>query len=459
MRIVCGLKNGAVLQRETNNLCRCFFEAEAEGKVSSSLGNVVPLGEDRYELCGIPVGGPYEIKLSDDKNEVCVKEIYVGDVWVLAGQSNMEGAGKMREKQLREEENPVPTVRAYYMNESWDTARPQLHQLWESADPWISEFSRKNYRESPWGMDHPEVQRNGVGPGLYFALEMQRRTGGVPQGLIPCGIGGSSLEQWKPDTPCNYYAAMKRRFRECGGNIQGVFCYQGESQTYKEGCESFVSDMQTLVGAMRRDFQNPELPFVQVQIHKYHGAPKEADLWWTRIRELQRTLDQQIERLATVYSADCGTDDLIHLSGESQEEVGKRAAEAMNFLITGTGAGSPQFAYFEIVQDEYEPFRVNIQITYRNIVNGLHSKGVASGFSLLEKPDGEPIREIARQHLGKNTVRLQVELDPEKIEEYYVCYGYGNTYYCNITDGAGRSIPAMGPLKIQDYLRTSHQVR
>lgn len=453
MKILYGIKDGAVLQREENNLCKCYFKAECEGMLRSTVGKIQSLEDSVYELSGIPVGGPYEIGLQDDAGELCLHDIYVGDVWILAGQSNMEGAGRMRQRQYEYEKHPVCSVRAYYMNESWDTARPQLHQLWESIDACIRDPYRKSRLESPWRREYPDVQRDGVGPGLYFALEMQRRSDGVPQGVIPCGIGGSNLEQWRPDTADNLYAAAKRRFHACGGNVKGVFWYQGESQTWYGGCASFVSDMKALVAAMRRDFKNPVLPFVQVQINKYHAAVKESDRPWIMIREMQRTLERQIDHLATVYSMDCGLDDLIHLSSESQEIIGARAAEAMDLMVNGSGVPSPQFDAFEIVQDDYVPFRVNIMVRYRNIVGGLHAPGVPYGFSILDKEDGEPIREISRTELGEDAIRLKVEINPEQIEDYYVCYGYGNTYYCNITDGAGRSIPGMGPLRIKDYLK------
>ena len=425
-----GIKNGAVLQRDDNNVCRCYFQAESVGTLRVDMGQVTNLSNNQYVLTGIPVGGPYDIILLDEESEVQLHDIYVGDVWILAGQSNMEGAGKMRQSQYELEQNPISTIRAYYMNEKWGIAKPQLHQLWESIDSCIREPFVEYRLNSPWKTAHPDKQVDGVGPGMYFAMEMQRRNNGVPQGVIPCGVGGSNLDQWKPNTTDNLYAAMKRRFHECGANVRGVFWYQGESQAHMSGVVNFVSDMQNLVESIRKDFRNVELPFVQVQINCYRGGNQDGDICWTKIRELQRTLDEHIEHLTTVYSVDCGLDDLIHLSSQSQEKIGARAAEAMH----------------------YAPFRANIKIHYSNIVGGLTSQGVPFGFSILEKEDGEPIREIARIDLEGDSLRLVVELDPAKMEDYYVCYGYGNTYYCNITDEAGRSIPAMGPLRIKDYL-------
>lgn len=450
MRIICGLKNGAVLQRDKEDFCKCYFTAEVKGVLQSSFGKVIKDGEQRYILTGIGVGGPYTIQLFDEESSVLLTDIYVGDVWLLGGQSNMQGFGKLREKHVAYDENPIPSIRAYYMNENWGMAKTQLHQLWESADACISTLYRNDRKKSLWREEYPAFQNNGVGPGLYFAKVMQTKTNGVPQGVIPCGVGGSGLQQWKPNGEDNFYLAAKRRFYECGSQIKGIFWYQGESQAYLEGCKSFVSDMQELIDAFRKDFEDERLPFVQVQINKYVKAD---GLYWMKVRELQRTLENYIPYLATVYSNDCELDDLIHLSSESNEKIGRRAAEEMWRLVSGEGVPSPAFDGFEIVQDDYAPFWVNIIVHFKNVIGSLQAEGVPSGFGLTLSEDGRQEREIVRVYLYDTSVRIKVEIFPEKIEDYYVCYAYGNDYYCNITDGEGRCLPAFGPLRIKEYLK------
>lgn len=449
MKISYGLKNGAVLQRDEQGYCKCYFKADTVGKLVSSIGEVVKQNEELYLLRNIPVGGPYEITLSDEEGTCTFTDIYVGDLWLLGGQSNMEGAGKWRDRQREYDENPAVSIRAYYMNECWGPAKSQLHQPWESKDECICGRYREDRKKSLWAEEFPPIQKDGVGPGLFFAREMQDKSK-VPQGVIPCAVGGASLDDWKPGSGNNFYAAALRRFRECGRCVRGVFWYQGESQAGEEGCQSFVADMKELVSAMRRDFDEPHLPFVQVQINNFVRG---EDLPWMKIRELQRTLDQHIPQLATVYSVDCQRDDLIHLSSEAQENIGKRAAEAMHLLLTGEGDPSPDLDYLEIVPDDFVPFWSNIIVHYKNVAGGLKAAGVPSGYELLQGESASPAKEIARLCIGEDFVRIKVEMTPEQIKEYFLCYAYGNSFYCNITDGAGRSIPAFGPLKIKDYVR------
>ena len=149
MKIVCGLKSGGLLQRDKNDVCLCYFTAEARGEIKSTMGEIIQNEGGRYALTGIPVGGPYSVTLSDEESSVTFEDMYVGDLWMLAGQSNMEGAGKVREPQLAYDKNPIESIRAYYMNESWGVAKSLLHQLWESADECIYSFYRNSRKAGP----------------------------------------------------------------------------------------------------------------------------------------------------------------------------------------------------------------------------------------------------------------------------------------------------------------------
>ena len=53
-------------------------------------------------LTGIPVGGPYSLFI----NSEIYNNIYVGDVWILAGQSNMEGHGRLSQEDKFYKKNP-----------------------------------------------------------------------------------------------------------------------------------------------------------------------------------------------------------------------------------------------------------------------------------------------------------------------------------------------------------------
>ena len=143
MKILNGINDGMVMQRGTaTNECDILLSLECDGETAAKYdGKAVSLTRegDNWRLTGIPVGGPYTLTISDKNGEVDFDNIYVGDVWILAGQSNMEGAGLMTDAEYAYESNPDMSVRAFYLDDSWDFARAQLCEQWKNADRAIAE--------------------------------------------------------------------------------------------------------------------------------------------------------------------------------------------------------------------------------------------------------------------------------------------------------------------------------
>src|SRR5882724_11981612 len=93
------LQSYQVLQRDANNKAYVYLE---DG-----------------QMLELSVGGPYTIGDAHD--------VLVGDLWVLAGQSNMEGVGD-----LVDIEKPSPFVHSLQSREEWAVAEEPLHWLGES---------------------------------------------------------------------------------------------------------------------------------------------------------------------------------------------------------------------------------------------------------------------------------------------------------------------------------------
>ena len=109
------------------------------------------------------------------------------DVYKRQGQSNMEGVGW-----LTPEDRAFTgrdTVRALYMTDEWGVANHPLHELWKAVDKVHTDVL------GPGDPAHIVVRQ--VGPGLEFALQMERYFG-VPQGVLCCAHGGTAMEHWDP---------------------------------------------------------------------------------------------------------------------------------------------------------------------------------------------------------------------------------------------------------------------
>lgn len=353
----------------------------------------VRAGEFECVLSGIPVGGPYTVLIRvGNEKAIVVRDVLVGDVWILGGQSNMEGLGLRKDATV-----PHPRVRAFYMDDHWGVAKEPIHQLSIAVDP--------VHLDLCGGVPMNRHSSLGAGPGIAFGRRLAERSG-VPQGLICCAHGGASMDQWSPDlkdrSGKSLYSAMLRRVWKNGGRVAGVVWYQGCSDTISdETCAAYTDKMIRMVSEMRKDLRSPGLPFVMAQISRMTNAPwtgtdeSESALsaaavrGWNSIRDQQRRLSDRIRRLAVVPTIDLPLADFIHLSGRGQEILGHRLAEAAWTLMKGKN-GQPAPISVRSMRGVLDlslgcPVH-NLEVTFNNVVGSLRSEGLASGFTLT---DGE----------------------------------------------------------------------
>lgn len=457
MNIIKGLKSGAVLQRNDRDVCEITFSGEFAGDPVASPGKIVKVSDSTWKLTDIFVGGPYELTIRDERDTVTFTDIYVGDLWLLAGQSNMEGAGHVTAEDRALASTPCAWIRAYYMNDEWAPAKPILHHLHLSKDvahknAWSGYIESIKEHKITVNDLPPSEPKRAVGPGLYFAKKMFALTG-VPQGVIPAAVGGAPIGMWLPSGEENYYSAACRRIEETGNNIKGVFWAQGEgnpnADVYPDQIESIRSDLCKRLGVR-------VIPWVQLQSFKctLNINDENAAQVWSRFREMQRTMPYHTEMLSTVATNDLELDDCIHLSSDSQKTAGCRGAMAMQYLLTGKGHAQPNVGNIYLKRFSILPEKVTeVHIGYENVVGNLRANGVPCGFSYRRcGDDSRPsAHNLCRIRTEQNEIVLRIEIPLEELMDYEIWYGYGNDFYCNITDEANRAIPSMGPILIREW--------
>ncbi len=397
-------------------------------------------------LKGLPAGGPYDVAVRVIARDgtvldtADVVDVLVGDVWVLGGQSNMHGVGL-----LADAEPPHPLVRAYQVNDTWIVAQDCIHDM--------SVANARIHIQLCGGKRPPPNARVGVGPGVSFARRMMDLTG-VPQGVISCAHGGTSMDQWDPAKKrlkdASLYGAMIERFRRNGARVAGAVWYQGESDTNPESAPHYGRKMKRMVAAMRKDFADPQLPFAIVQIGRVAGWAQPAQ-GWNSVQDQQRRLALEVPRLATVPSIDLDLDDLIHISGRDQRRLGRRLAEAMHAVVTPRSRhAAPPPIRLRKVRLESIPGTVQSQITleYDNVSGSLRAPGRPTGFEVTMGSQAYPC--IFRTDVEGDCVRLLCNRLPADLADKHVHYGFGHDPYCNITDAADRSLPVMGPIPIAE---------
>lgn len=174
------ISNGMVLQRDVPLKIWGWADPSEKVKVEF-LGKTYRAKADKrgnwkIELPAIAAGGPYTMTV----NELEVKDILMGDVWLCSGQSNMElmvyRVLDLFQKEIEQTNNThiryfKPTIRT-------DSQTPQ-----------------NDFKEGTWLPSTQENIMNFSSLSYFFGDQLYQKYK-VPIGLINNAIGGSSIESW-----------------------------------------------------------------------------------------------------------------------------------------------------------------------------------------------------------------------------------------------------------------------
>jgi len=461
MQIEKGLFNGHFLQRRCEGAHAAISgSCENEGPViaTARCGKAVlpwyqmrEIGharKGRFDavLSGLPAGGPYTITVACGGDSVQIREVFVGDIWLMAGQSNMEGCALMNGNA-----EPHPQVRCFTMARRWETARDPLHLKLESPDPVhggkaLTRAAAQRLRRQA---------KRGAGLGIHFGRLMHQRTG-VPQGFIATASGGTTMKQWDPALRRlggeSLYGSMWMSLRAVGQPIAGVLWFQGESEALPALARAYTQRMRRLVSAVRRDLGQPQLPWLMVQIGRFIKSGSFAETaWpdpksWNRVQERQRLLPKVISNCAVVPSIDLELDDCAHLGAAAFSILASRLANAAAGFICGDKSVGQEISPVGIrLQAACPPHGPQIHIEFSGVVGDLKSAGFVRGFTLLGAK-GHPIPVVHRVRINGGRIILQLTEKPPRGGR--LAYGYGLDPSCSLTDDRGMAVPVFGPLPI-----------
>ena len=468
-RISTGASGGQVFQRNAQDFADIALSGTAASKKLNGKdldarltlkGAVVPgfdwvpfakIQKLRWagEIKGVPTGGPYtlELRLPENGFVLPIENLLVGDLWILAGQSNMEGHGDLVNVQP-----PSEPVHSFDMAGRWVQAAEPLHILVNATDRVHWPLNHDREPEPLIGdalARYISERKKGAGLGLPFAAELARRTG-VPIGLLPCAHGGTSMDQWSPALKDregdSLYGSMLSRFRAVGGSVKGVLWYQGESDANPEAAPLFRAKFEALVKAMRQDFNAPDLPVYFVQIARHVNAQNAAA--WNQVQEDQRLSETALPHTAMVAAVDLSLDDAIHIGTQDLKRLGVRLAKlACHDLFPASGSCGELKRGPRPVSATLINGVVKVQFTE---VNGrLEAPGRISGFAIHDE-QGASIPLIYRAWVDPaeaSSVRLFIQ--GKLPDNATLSYGAGKDPYCNLTDAEDLAVPVFGPLPIR----------
>ncbi len=302
-------------------------------------------------------GGPYSVQIKG-KNEIVLKNVLVGEVWICAGQSNMQ----MRVSTAANAQEEIaaanyPKIRMFNVkNKTAVTPQADCEGSWlECSSATVSEFSAVGY---------------------FFGRELNKKLN-VPVGLINTSWGGAVAETWtrkavlesEPDfkpilerydgAVKNLPTAMKeyeKKLKEWENQtaaakadgkpapkkpiqpnpdnqqspsalynamvaplipyyIRGVIWYQGESNARR--AYQYRKLFPAMIKNWRDDRGEGQFPFLFVQITPFKGQNPE-------IREAQLMTMRSVPDTGMVVTTDIG--DLSTIHPKNKQEVGRRLA-------------------------------------------------------------------------------------------------------------------------------------
>jgi sialate O-acetylesterase len=137
-------------------------------------------GKWNARLEPVPAGGPYELSARTASGQTqTLRDIFVGDVWVCSGQSNME----MRVRSALNAHTEIERARDKSIRLLTVTRAISLTPQESFGTP-VS-----------WQAVSPETIREFSAVCYYFARELKKHVD-VPMGLIHASWGGSKIEPW-----------------------------------------------------------------------------------------------------------------------------------------------------------------------------------------------------------------------------------------------------------------------
>ena len=223
---------------------------------------------------------PLTLTFDDGEGSVTLRNILSGEVWVCAGQSNMEmpmkGFGNCPTDGYNEE---VINARNYR----------GIHFV---KIPSIMRMEPQEDANCEWKEISPETIGDASATGYFFAQTVNRAID-VPIGLIMANKGGTRAESWltkenlekytKEPTDSAGIVAFKPRWdfhrAMLWGNgtfnpilnytVKGILYYQGCSNVGDPG-DQYSQRLKLLVEQWREQFRLGEIPFYFVEIAPYH---------------------------------------------------------------------------------------------------------------------------------------------------------------------------------------------
>lgn len=315
-------------------------------------------------------GGPFEMTLICDWGTKTIKDVYVGEVYLLSGQSNMEWKVEWSNNVLSD----------LYADES--ACKNDNIRLLSLATKFHDQPTKTLEAAPVWNGANVSSIKNFSAVGYIFGKNLQEQLD-CPVGLVCNAIGGTIVESWMDeqayseyekisDTACDDSLIWKKPCQSFNGviyplegfNFRGVCWYQGCSNIY--GAEkNHDKALKTFIACWRRFFNNPQLTFSIAELARFHENP----LAYSTINEkigIVADADKFVCRAINLDQGDWGD---IH--PKDKRAIGTRLAnETLRNFFGKDENAAPKLASYEIVSETEIKIVMNENVVLKNGANG-----------------------------------------------------------------------------------------
>lgn len=299
-------------------------------------GQTVTVVSDKTEWCvefpAMKYGGPHELAFIFGDQEISFNNIYIGEVYLFAGQSNMEF-------KMGESSAPESLYQADEKLRLFSTDRIEGGDRYTAKDGWII-CRQDNIKD--W---------SAIG---YLAGSELARNRNIAVGVIACYQGSSSIESWLPEGTYKriginlandekhpgYFYKEPLSWHYAGSlysfalsqvfpfPVSAVVWYQGEGNTAPKEGKFYCKALSEFVDICRNRFNDQTLPFVLIQISDYLAR---NDVGWKSVQNAQEEAQRVLPYVKTVISSDVCENDNIH--PKTKHLLAKRVAQALESFI------------------------------------------------------------------------------------------------------------------------------
>ena len=379
--------DGMCLQRDAvNKIWGTIENLEGNEHIAATFRGRTYYGtvkNDNWEiyLPNMTAGGPFELTLICDWGTKTIKDVYVGEVYLLSGQSNMEWKVGWSEGVLAD----------LYSDET--ACRNDNIRLLSLATKFHDEPTKNLEAQPVWNGANVSSIKEFSAVGYIFGKRLQNSLD-CPVGLVCNAIGGTIVESWMDVEAFSEYERNYETARDDslmwkkpsgsfngviypleGFNFRGVCWYQGCSNIY--GAEkNHDKALNALISCWRRFFNNPELTFSIAELARFVEDPDAYSV----INEKIGIVARGDKLVCNAINLDQG--DWADIHPRDKRVIGTRLAnETLRCFFGKDENAAPRVDSCEIVSDKEVRLFMNENVVLKNGANGFEVL-TESGYSL-----------------------------------------------------------------------------